>query len=236
MESGSNSRGRWASTRTWQILTVVAGLAALGAILALVFVGCGGEPPEADFTAQPASGETPLQVTFTDTSKGDPDSWTWDFGDGGRSTEQNPTHVYEAAGSFRVILTVANGEGSDDVVKPDIVVATAPATNAFCDSIGELRDAVDNLIDRDTITGGVDGLTQAVTDVRTALDNVRSSAGEEYSEQIDRVQNAVGAVQDLIEGIQGGGPDRRRGARARCGVQRAPGRRPARLRAGGLER
>ena len=200
MESGS----RWSSTRTWQIVAVIAGLAALGAILALVFVGCGGEPPEAEFSAAPASGETPLQVVFTDTSKGDPDSWTWDFGDGGRSTEQNPTHVYEEAGSFRVILTVANGEGSDDIVKPDIVVTTAPATNAFCDSLGQLREAVDNLIDRDTITGGVDGLTQAVNDVRTALENVRSSGGEEYSEQIDRVENALSAVQDLIDSIQGG--------------------------------
>jgi hypothetical protein len=91
-------------------------------------------------------------------------------------------------------------------VKPDAVVAAAPPRNAFCQSLLDLRDAVDNLIDRDTLTGGVDGLTAAVNQVRSALENVRSSGGDEYSEQIDRVQNAVAAVQDLIEGIQGGAP------------------------------
>ena len=202
MESGS----RWSSTRTWQIATAIAGLAALGAILALVFVGCGGEPPKADFTEQPASGETPLQVTFADASSGDPETWSWDFGDGGRATDQNPTHVYEEPGSYRVILTVSNGDGSDDLVKPDAVVATAPPRNAFCQSLVDLKDAVDHLIDRDTLAGGVAGLTDAVNQVRSSLENVRSSGGDEYSEQIDRVQNAVGAVQDLIEGIQGDAP------------------------------
>lgn len=32
-------------------------------------------------------------------------SWEWDFGDGQKSTERNPIHVYKMAGTFEVVLT-----------------------------------------------------------------------------------------------------------------------------------
>jgi hypothetical protein len=54
-----------------------------------------------------------MSVQFTDESTNDPTSWSWDFGDNGTSTEQNPTHVYTSAGEFRVRLTVSNAVGSD---------------------------------------------------------------------------------------------------------------------------
>jgi len=53
-----------------------------------------------------------LSVTFTDASNGDPTDWTWDFGDGNMSMEQNPQHTYDAPGSYEVCLKVANDCGS----------------------------------------------------------------------------------------------------------------------------
>ena len=47
---------------------------------------------------QPRGGVAPVEVSFTDTSTGEPTSWTWDFGDGTTSTERNPVHTYAAAG------------------------------------------------------------------------------------------------------------------------------------------
>ena len=47
-------------------------------------------------------------VTFTDQSQG-ATTWAWDFGDGGTSTQQNPTHTYAAAGVYTVTLTVDLG-------------------------------------------------------------------------------------------------------------------------------
>jgi PKD repeat protein len=38
-------------------------------------------------------------------------SWSWNFGDGSDSEQQNPTHTYTDAGSYRVVLTVTDGEG-----------------------------------------------------------------------------------------------------------------------------
>jgi len=36
-------------------------------------------------------------------------SWDWNFGDGGNSTDQNPSHTYSANGSYNVSLTVSDG-------------------------------------------------------------------------------------------------------------------------------
>jgi PKD repeat protein len=175
----------------------------LCAILGLTLAACGGgDPPVADFTAQPTSGETPLTVTFTDTSSGDPDSWSWEFGDGGSSAEQSPTHVYEEPGTYRVILTATNGEGSDDVVKADVVTVTAPPLNAFCQSVSDLGDTVDRLIDPSTLTGGVEGVRSALAEVQAAVAEVRASGGEEYGDEIDRVESAIAAVSSVVDSVQ----------------------------------
>lgn len=50
-------------------------------------------------------------VTFIDESEGKITSWNWDFGDGKTSTEQYPTHQYEKAGKYIVILNVEGPAG-----------------------------------------------------------------------------------------------------------------------------
>lgn len=62
----------------------------------------------ADFSATPLSGDASLTVNFTDLSTG-ATSWDWDFGDGGTSTLQNPTHIYTVAGTYTVTLSVNSG-------------------------------------------------------------------------------------------------------------------------------
>ncbi len=41
-------------------------------------------------------------------------SYEWDFGDGTRSTAKNPSHIYQACGSYVVTLTVTNECGQTD--------------------------------------------------------------------------------------------------------------------------
>ncbi|MEK6280646.1 MAG: PKD domain-containing protein [Acidobacteriota bacterium] len=38
-------------------------------------------------------------------------AWSWDFGDGGTSNEQNPAHTFPAAGDYTVSLTVTDNSG-----------------------------------------------------------------------------------------------------------------------------
>ena len=73
------------------------------------------------FAASPTSGVYPLTVDFTDQSIGDITSWSWDFGDDQTSTEQNPSHTYNAPGTYTVSLTVTGPGGSDTETKPDYI-------------------------------------------------------------------------------------------------------------------
>ncbi len=71
------------------------------------------EVPIADFTSDTTLGNAPLTVNFSDLSSGNPTSWSWDFGDGGTSTDKNPSHTYTTAGIYTVSLTATNSAGSD---------------------------------------------------------------------------------------------------------------------------
>ena len=71
-------------------------------------------PPTPDITPSQTIGCYPFTVDFTDVSVlGDSPiaSWSWDFGDGGTSTDQNPSHIYTTPGTFDItlLLTDANG-------------------------------------------------------------------------------------------------------------------------------
>jgi PKD repeat protein len=80
------------------------------------------EPPEvAGFTADLNSGLAPLTVNFTDQSTGDITSWSWDFGDGASSTEQNPSHTYTDAGTYTVSLAVTGPCGPDTKTKKNYI-------------------------------------------------------------------------------------------------------------------
>lgn len=64
-------------------------------------------PIQASFTASPQSGSAPLSVSFNYT--GTPGfTYSWDFGDGGSSIEENPTHLYEEDGDFNATLIVTD--------------------------------------------------------------------------------------------------------------------------------
>lgn len=56
----------------------------------------------ADFILDPGEGCDPLPVIFTNYSQGN--QFLWEFGDGTTSTERQPTHVYEEAGTYNVRL------------------------------------------------------------------------------------------------------------------------------------
>jgi PGF-pre-PGF domain-containing protein len=68
---------------------------------------------DASFISSVMSGNVPLNVQFTDTSTGTPTLWSWDFGDGAKSTDRNPTHSYSTAGTYTVTLTVSNEYKTD---------------------------------------------------------------------------------------------------------------------------
>ena len=88
---------------------------------------CTETTPVADFSGSPTSGEASLNVSFSDLSTNNPDTWSWNFGDGGSSTSQNPSHTYASAGTYTVTLTASNCAGSDVATKVDYITVTQPA-------------------------------------------------------------------------------------------------------------
>jgi len=77
---------------------------------------------KAAFSAEPDSlTNFPFLYHFRDLSTGNINAWHWDFGDGSSGTEQNPSHQYNEAGTYKVCLTVANqGSGCTDQACQDM--------------------------------------------------------------------------------------------------------------------
>jgi PKD repeat protein len=83
-------------------------------------------PPTAAFVATP----TNLSVQFDASTSSDPDgdtlTYDWDWNDGtAHGTGVTPIHVYTAAGTYHVTLTVADGKGGTNAISHDVIV-TAP--------------------------------------------------------------------------------------------------------------
>jgi PKD repeat protein len=80
-------------------------------------------------------GNSPLTVSFIDSSYVSAESWLWDFGDGDSSTEQNPTHTYDTPGAYDVSLSImSDGQTLKDSV-PDFVVALADTLTYSSDTV-----------------------------------------------------------------------------------------------------
>jgi PKD repeat protein len=91
----------------------------------ITVAGTNVEKPVINCWGSPRTGTVPLTVYFKDRSSGSPTSWNWDFGDGTYSTLKNPKHIYSAAGSYTVKLTVTNAAGSISTKKYNYIVSKA---------------------------------------------------------------------------------------------------------------
>ncbi len=81
--------------------------------------------PVAYFLGNPTSGKAPETVQFTDISTGTVTGWSWNFGDGQTSTNQNPSHTYSTPGSYAVSLTATGPLGSNTITVPNYVLVTS---------------------------------------------------------------------------------------------------------------
>jgi len=80
--------------------------------------------PIANFEGSPRVGAAPLTVDFTDLSPA-ATSWSWDFGDGDVSSDQNPQHIYANPGLYNVSLEVTDPNGTNTKIRKYYVLATA---------------------------------------------------------------------------------------------------------------
>jgi PKD repeat protein len=97
------------------------------------------QPPVAVAHVSSSSGFAPLTVTFDGNSSSDADgsiaSYIWTFGDGGSSSLVNPTHVYNAIGTYTATLTVTDNNGSSNSASLTIAVRQDPDAFTFVSNI-----------------------------------------------------------------------------------------------------
>ena len=77
------------------------------------YVAPGDPPVISNLAANPASGDAPLDVQF-DVTADDPDgdnanmSYSWDFGDGGSSSTEDPSYTYNTPGNYTASIVVTD--------------------------------------------------------------------------------------------------------------------------------
>lgn len=77
----------------------------------------------------------PLTTNFTDLSNG-AINWNWQFGDGGTSSAQHPSHTYQSNGFYTVTLVAEFPGGCfDTIVYNDMVHVSTPVADFFSPSL-----------------------------------------------------------------------------------------------------
>lgn len=135
---GSTSSGvrvtkRYSAAGTYTVtLTVTDNRGASASTTQEVRVRSPNQPPVASFTFSPTNPDPGETVSFDASSAHDPDgtivSYSWDFGDGGTGSGVSVTHVYSAAGTYVVTLTVTDNQGATAQAQKTIQVGPPPQT------------------------------------------------------------------------------------------------------------
>lgn len=82
-----------------------------------ITVNADNQAPTALFITSAVSGPAPLTVSFDGGLSSDPDNdpltYSWTFGDGGVASSVDPVHTFNLPGTYIVVLTVSDGQLSD---------------------------------------------------------------------------------------------------------------------------
>ena len=141
--------------------------------------------PVASFTAKNSACQSDT-VKFTDKSSGATiKTWTWDFGDGGTSSSQNPTHQYSKSGDYIATLLVTNSNGCSSVLDSQKIHVYARPVSKLNISNADCATKAVTLTDQSTSTEGKiiqwnwifgDGTTQLLTN-NTPFQHIYKTAG-----------------------------------------------------------
>lgn len=108
--------------------------------------------PNASFTFAPDNQCAGTNVVFNNSSTGTQGSTTfsWNFGDGNTSTDENPSHQYAAGGVYTTTLTVSNGPACTSSSSETVTVMDIP--NASISGDDGDGDAINCLLPGDPTT------------------------------------------------------------------------------------
>ncbi|HEY3722970.1 MAG TPA: PKD domain-containing protein [Acidimicrobiia bacterium] len=162
--SGSTNQHTYSAEGTYTVtLTVTDNNGATNTVSHVLTVA--NIPPTSSFTASSEA----HTASFTSTST-DPDgviaSSVWDFGDGSFGTGANPTHTYQSAGTYTVLLTVTDNNG-----------ASTTASNPV-----DVFDAAPNVPPVASFTSSVQLRTTTLTSTSTDSDGTIASSAWDFGD------------------------------------------------------
>jgi PKD repeat protein len=92
------------------------------------------DKPAVNFTVNDSASCIPFISSFTDLSTtrfGNITAWEWDFDDGNRSNEQNPSHSFIQAGNYNVSLKATNDAGCFNILNKLAYIHAADPMQGF---------------------------------------------------------------------------------------------------------
>lgn len=118
-------------------------------------------PPTAVAAADVTSGAAPLTVNFDGTGSSDPDqdplTYDWDWDDGSANgSGATPSHTFNSAGTYNVVLTVDDGNGGTD---DDTIIITV--TSSSCTSDDLVNTGFESGLSPWTTFGDTDGVVDS---------------------------------------------------------------------------
>jgi len=119
---------------------------------------------EADFIVVADNSEYHFTNVSTVTENDSITSRLWRFGDGSTSTNQNPSHTYNAQGVFEVILQIATAEGCNSNDTMTIEVCTI-SLDFNLSSVCDNEDEVALLLEVTDNSGALDSITIYLDDI-----------------------------------------------------------------------
>ncbi len=127
---------------------------------------------------------------FTDTSTdsdGSVLSRSWTFGDGGASTEPNPSHPYAAAGTYDVTLTVTDNGGLTGSATQSVTVTTEPPASNLVLTVTTCKAGSNKFADL-AWTGGVSTNVDVYRDGKLVITTANDGA---YSDKVSKTTTSA---------------------------------------------
>jgi PKD repeat protein len=161
-------------------------------ILSITCVSACKGSPQASFTVSVSSGQVPLTITFTNTSK-NADEFRWEFGDGESKTTQavatTVSHEYTQAGELIAKLTASKSDNPSVTSTTEITLTLTPGEFAQVNVVPEMA-----VVD----IGGHQEFTAECTD---AYGNVLS--GQQLSWNVDSSAGSI-SIGNFTAGTKAG--------------------------------
>lgn len=164
------------------------------------YVGGSSVAPSAVASADPASGSAPLTVQFSSDGSAPADpantlTYAWDFGDGSSSTQADPSHTYDADGTYNVQLVVTESNGNTGIANLQVVVGnSAPEVTLTVPPEGGFFDFGDTIPYEISVTDAEDGSTDAGSIDCSAVTLQSSLGHDDHAHPIVQESGCTGAV------------------------------------------